>query len=172
MLIIFIFPLAFRTSSTVISEVEEEHSEKNDNDDEELGFPLPLSSPSTSTSRPSLSQLFAHRKKSLPSIDSPFENAVTAYLEAKTAQASSASATPPEDNDYLFFKSLVPLMKKLPDIKKEEMKLQIHSLILNAVFEASPKPQMQKSPLVTLLTGAELPFKSASFAKSNTYYST
>ena len=54
----------------------------------------------------------------------------------------NAVPTVPEskDEDELFLKSLIPLLKKLPDDKKQFIKLELHSTILKAVY---PQPQAQ-----------------------------
>jgi hypothetical protein len=51
------------------------------------------------------------------------------YLEAHAVRESK------DDDDLLFFKSLMPLLKSMPQLKKEELKMEFHGMVLRAAFQ-------------------------------------
>ena len=65
---------------------------------------------------------------------SSFEERILGALEKAQAPASQP---PPqaEDEDDLFFKSLLPALKRLPPAKRAELKLNIHRMIFEAEAE-------------------------------------
>jgi hypothetical protein len=65
------------------------------------------------------------------------ESAISHYLESQTKKVEDV-----EDGDLSFLKSLHPLLKKLPDFQKENVKMEIHALIVKAVYPPHPNASM------------------------------
>jgi hypothetical protein len=132
----------FRTASNFSSTISEYAS---DNDDE-FPEPNPLPRPPASSSAPSPSVSSTSRKTR-----TSLEDAVTNYLEGQTKQ-NAVPADAVQDGDMLFFKSLLPLIKKLPEEKKETLKLEIHSMVIKSVYAPAqpvyhqPLPPMYSQP--------------------------
>jgi hypothetical protein len=124
--------LLFRTTTNISTDAEEDCE-----DEEEYPLPPPIRSPSVN-SQPSCSSSCSSSKliKRSDKEKNDFESTVKAYLISKS------QPTQEEDEDLLFFKSLLPLLKKLPSSEKEEVKGQIHSLVARAVYP----PQNTYSP--------------------------
>jgi hypothetical protein len=125
-------------------------NETDDNDE----FPLPPPLPSPSIASPCQSPSTSINVKKRPASTS-LEDAVKNYLQAQ----STKSASQEEDEDMHFFKSLLPMIKKLPEGRKDQLKLEIHSLVVKTVYqpvEQFPQPlqlfmpQQQAAQMATL----------------------
>ncbi len=86
-------------------------------DDEEENYqlppPLPTPSPTLSSLAPSTfsSPPSQKRKLNTAASMSPLEVAIEGYLKKQ----SNIAPPPPEDDDLMYFKSLMPLFKRLPE---------------------------------------------------------
>lgn len=101
--------------------------------------------PSVSTEnseRVSSSQLSMKRKLPKRSID------IEILETLKAMPAASTDKHEEEDEDYMFFKNLVPKMKCLNDIQKLELQAEINSVFIKHLKIAQmPAPPRQQSPI-------------------------
>jgi hypothetical protein len=94
-------------------------------------FPRPSPKPSPSLSTQST---INHRPLKQKNSQGDLTSAMASYLEVQTARATMEK----EDEDLLFFKSILPVLKKIPEHQKEQLKAEFHQSILKVAYPQSP----------------------------------
>lgn len=100
--------------------------------------PRPGSSASTTTNTSEPRQNISRKRKVRPEMESIIKrNEELIALERKKIEILEKDANVEDDDDLLFFKSLLPHIKSLPVIKKLRLRSKIQELVLREIEEVA-----------------------------------